>query len=145
MEQDCAAPRGWTRSSSGWLCERFGLHIALNGQEPVRHVNLFEAQAYCMWAGRRLPSEAEWEFAVSNGHAALRWGDLWEWTCTPFEPYPGFEAGPWRDYSAPCFATNQVLRGASFATPERMRWPKFRGFALPDRSQMFVGFRTCAY
>jgi len=145
MAQDCAAPRGWTRSSSGWLCERFGLHIAVNGQEPVRHVNLFEAQAYCVWAGRRLPSEGEWEFAVTNGHAALRWGDLWEWTCTPFEPYPGFEAGPWRDYSVPAFATHQVLRGASFATPERMRWPKFRGFALPDRSQMFVGFRTCAY
>ncbi len=144
MAQDCAAPRGWIRSESGWLCERFGLRIALNSQEPVRHVNLFEAQAYCLWAGRRLPSEAEWEFAVMNGHPAMRWGDLWEWTCTPFESYPGFEAGPWREYSAPSFATHQVLRGASFATPERMRWPKFRGFAFPERSQMFVGFRTCA-
>ena len=144
MAQDCAAPRGWIRSHSGWLCERFGLRIAPNSQEPVRHVNLFEAQAYCQWAARRLPTEAEWEFAVMSGHPALRWGDLWEWTCTPFEPYPGFEAGPWREYSAPSFATHQVLRGASFATPERMRWPKFRSFAFPERSQMFVGFRTCA-
>jgi iron(II)-dependent oxidoreductase len=144
MEQDCAAPRGWIRSASGWLCERFGLRIALNSQEPVRHVNLYEAQAYCMWAGRRLSTEAEWEYAAMSGHPALRWGDLWEWTCTPFEPYPGFEAGPWSEYSSPSFATHQVLRGASFATPERMRWPKFRGFALPERSQMFAGFRTCA-
>jgi len=144
MAQECSAPRDWIRDGKQWRCERFALQVALTGGEPVRHVSLFEAQAYCAWAGRRLPSEAEWEFAAMSGHPALRWGDLWEWTCTPFEPYPGFSADAYREYSQPRFATHQVLRGASFATQHRMRWSKFRNFALPERSQMFVGFRTCA-
>jgi iron(II)-dependent oxidoreductase len=144
MQQDRSAPRGWRRDGKRWRAERFGHLTALLANEPVRHVSLFEAQAYCTWAGRRLPCEAEWEFAVASGHPALRWGDLWEWTCSPFEPYPGFVADAYREYSQPCFATHQVLRGASFATPQRMRSPTFRNFYLPERSDMFVGFRTCA-
>lgn len=143
MAQDRSAPRDWVRDGRRWLCERFGRQIALPVNEPLRHVNLYEAQAYCMWAGRRLPSEAEWEYAALSGHPALRWGDLWEWTCTPFEPYPGFSPDAYREYSEPCFATHQSLRGASFATPLRMRSPKFRNFCLPEREDRFVGFRTC--
>lgn len=145
MRQDRSAPRDWLLSGDRWRCERFGKQIALPNNEPVRHVSLYEAQAYCVWAGRRLPTEAEWEFAASSAHPALRWGDLWEWTCSPFEPYPGFSADAFREYSEPYFMTHQVLRGASFATRLRMRSPKFRNFYLPERNDMFAGFRTCAF
>jgi ergothioneine biosynthesis protein EgtB len=143
MRQERSAPGDWVREGTHWRCLRFGKKLPLAGNEPVRHVSLFEAQAYCIWAKRRLPSEAEWEFAASAGHPALRWGDLWEWTCTPFEPYPDFTPDAYREYSEPCFMTHQAVRGASFATRQRMRSVKHRNFCVPARSDMFIGFRTC--
>jgi gamma-glutamyl hercynylcysteine S-oxide synthase len=144
MKQEHSAPCDWVRGDKHWGCHRFGYLTTLPANEPVRHVCLYEAQAYCAWAGRRLPTEAEWEFAALSGHPALRWGDLWEWTCSPFEPYPGFTAGAYREYSQPNFMTHQVLRGASFATRGRMVSTKFRNFCLPERNDLFAGFRTCA-
>lgn len=142
MRQERSAPLDWIRERREWRSARFGREVAWQLHEPVRHVSLYEAQAYCRWAGRRLPTEAEWEYAAMSGHPAFRWGDLWEWTCSRFEPYPGFVADGM--YSAPYFGTHQVLRGASFATPERTRSVKFRRFLLPERNDVFCGFRTCA-
>jgi ergothioneine biosynthesis protein EgtB len=144
MKQEHSAPRDWERYNGNWRCMRFGRPMALAPQEPVRHVSLFEAQAYCMWAQRRLPTEAEWEYAAVSGHPALRWGDLWEWTCSPFEPYPGFKADAYREYSSPWFHSHQTVRGASFVTRARMRSPKYRNFYLPERNDLLLGFRTCA-
>lgn len=140
-----AAPRYWRQETDGsWRELRFGRSLALAPGAPVRHVSLHEAQAYCSWAGRRLPLEEEWEYAACAGEAYFHWGQLWEWTASPFLPYPGFSADRYREYSAPWFGTRQTLRGASFATPPRLRSPHFRNFYTPERVDIFAGFRTCA-
>lgn len=137
------APRGWRREGGEWLAERFGTLQPLAPDEPVRHVTAHEAEAYCRWAKRRLPTEAEWEnAAVQSAIAPSR--AVWEWTATTFEPYPGFAPDPYAEYSAPWFGTHRSVRGASFATPARLVHPRFRNFYLPERDDIFVGFRTCA-
>ncbi len=132
-------------ASGAVMQTRFGKPMRMLGGQPATHVTWWEADAWARWAGRRLPAEVEWEVAA---HTALRrgwrWGDVWEWTGTTFRGYPGFEAGPWQDYSQPFFGSHKVLRGASFATRARMKHPKFRNFCLPQRDDLFCGFRSCA-
>jgi len=68
-------------------------------------------------------------------------GNVWEWTSTPFSPYPGFEPGPYREYSAPWFGNHRVLRGGCFATHQRLVHNRWRNFYMPDRGDVFAGFR----
>ena len=127
------------------LQTRFGRSLRMLGGQPVMHVSWWEANAWCRWAGRRLPAEVEWEVAAHTAaRRGFKWGDVWEWTGTTFRGYPGFVADPYRDYSQPWFGTHRVLRGASFATRSRMKHPKYRNFFLPERDDIFVGFRSCA-
>jgi iron(II)-dependent oxidoreductase len=145
MGQRAAHPAYWRRDAAGWLERRFDEWLPLAGAQPVIHVNAFEAETYCAWAGRRLPTETEWEFAARAAPPGLAhlFGGVWQWTESAFEPYPGFVADPYAEYSAPWFGDHRVLRGGSFATRARLAHPGFRNFYLPARSDMFVGFRTC--
>ena len=136
------APRHWRQHEGQWQQRDFDRWLPLAPHAPVRHVNAFDAQAYCDWAGRRLPAEAEWECAAAGG--AIAPAGVWEWTASAFEPYPGFSPDRYADYSAPWFGTHRSVRGASFATPAALVHPRFRNFFLPERADIFVGFRTCA-
>ena len=72
-------------------------------------------------------------------------GNVWEWTASDFEPYPGFVADPYMEYSMPWFATpHKVLRGGCWATRSRLLRNTWRNFYLPDRRDVLAGFRTCA-
>jgi iron(II)-dependent oxidoreductase len=71
-------------------------------------------------------------------------GNVWEWTASTFEPYPGFSPDPYKEYSEPWFGTRRVLRGGSFATRSRLIRNNYRNFYTPDRRDVLAGFRTCA-
>jgi iron(II)-dependent oxidoreductase len=176
-------PRHWQRDAGGWAVRRFDALEALTEDAAMVHVNAFEAEAYAAFAGARLPTEAEWEFAARAGLDAAGdrypWGDtparpdaanmdyrfgrplasaslaggdsrsglrqllgnVWEWTASAFLPYPGFEPGPYREYSQPWFGDHRVLRGGSFATRSRLVHNRWRNFYLPDRNDVFAGIR----
>ena len=138
-------PHRWRRKgTSGWEMRWFDQWIPLDPECPAMHLNAFEAQAYCLWAKRRLPKAAEWEHAAQT-QAAFQWGySVWEWTADAFEPYPGFEPGPYREYSQPWFGNHRELRGGAFATHARMHHPRYRNFFQPHRHDVFAGFRTAA-
>jgi ergothioneine biosynthesis protein EgtB len=143
-QTQATAPRYLRRSGNGWQQWRHGRWTDLDPALPACHLTQHEALAWCAWAGRRLPTEAEWEAAALQRPEAFRWGDVWEWTASAFAPYPGFTPHPYRDYSAPWFDGRPVLRGASFATQPRMRWPRYRNYFPAERNDIFAGLRSCA-
>ena len=137
-------PARWRRASDGSIEHRhFDRWTPLPKAQPVVHVNAREAEAFCRWAGRRLPRAAEWEAAAARG---IRWGrTVWEWTADPFAPYTqGFRPGPYATYSAPWFHHQRELRGGSYCTDALVHDARYRNFFLPLRTDVFAGFRTAA-
>lgn len=148
MFQERSVARYWSRQREGgrtvrWHMQRFGSDIVLPLDEPVCHVSLFEAEAWCRWAGRRLPTEDEWEMAATR-NGTFQWGSVREWTGSVFEPYDGFLPGRDDTWSLPYFGVYQAVRGAAWMTPPAFRSACFRGAAEPGADLGWIGFRSCA-
>lgn len=194
-ERELHHPVYWRQHGSSqkpWQVRRFNQWTVLSPLEPVMNISWYEANAYCRWANRRLPSELEWEVAASampseacglgikknkypwgeqlisaeyanldgnllgpvNVNAFSRGdsafgcrqmlGNVWEWTSTTFQPYPGFLPDMYEEYSQPLFGHTKVLRGGSWVTRARVIRNTYRNYYSPDRNDIFAGFRTCA-
>lgn len=159
-------PRYVDQMRQGVLQRRFGRLVRVPGVQPAIHVAWHEADAWCRWAGRRLPGEAEWECAAVQGeNRGFRWGEVREWTAGTLRPYPavgdgadaasssGGATGPaGRGAAAPTRQAStarggvaaRVIRGTSFASPARLRTPTLRDAAPATTDDLFVGFRSCA-
>lgn len=134
-------PLYWERDGDGWVDTSRGRRVPIDPAAPVIHVSWDQADGFARWAGKRLPTEFEWEAARERLDGL---GHGWEWTSSDFLAYPGFQAFPYREYSEVFFGDEyKVLRGGSWATHPRVARPTFRNWDLPQRRQIFAGLR-CA-
>jgi iron(II)-dependent oxidoreductase len=160
----------WERDGEGgWVTTTFGRREPLDPAKPVVHVSWHQADAFSRWAGKRLPTEFEWEAAATGADpdranldllgfgcapagayadapaesgAVQMLGDVWEWTSSDFNGYPGFRAFPYPEYSEVFFGdAYKVLRGGAWATRRDVIRTGFRNWDLPERSQIFSGIR----
>ena len=140
QERSWSAPRYWRDGDREFTLQG---RQPLQGDGPVRHLSWFEADAYARWAGARLPSEAEWEVAASSGLLQGAFGSLWQWTGTPYRPYPGFQAasGAVGEYNGKFMSSQFVLRGSATLTPPGHGRLTYRNFFSPASRWMASGLR----
>jgi iron(II)-dependent oxidoreductase len=140
-ETGAEPPLYWEGDGEEWVDAARGAREPVDPGHPVIHVSWEQADAFARWAGKRLPTEHEWESARPQLDGL---GHGWEWTSSDFLAYPGFAAFPYREYSEVFFGEEyKVLRGGSWATHPRVARPSFRNWDLPQRRQIFAGLR-CA-
>ncbi|HXQ21710.1 MAG TPA: ergothioneine biosynthesis protein EgtB [Candidatus Acidoferrales bacterium] len=160
------APLYWEKHAAGWMIFTLAGMQPLNDAEPVCHISYYEADAFARWAGARLPRETEWEVAAAGAplsgnfvesgrrHPAPAdatppagltqiFGDVWEWTQSPYVAYPGFQplAGAFGEYNAKFMSSQMVLRGGSCASPRSHLRATYRNFFPPAARWQFMGLR----
>ena len=141
------APGYWRKDDGRWTSMTLAGRKAVDPAAPVMHVSYYEADAFARFAGKHLPSEAEWEVAARAGLLADAYGQAWQWTRSAYLPYPGYRAaaGALGEYNGKFMVSQMVLRGSSVATPEGHARPSYRNFFYPPARWQFSGLRLAEF
>jgi len=147
QQEGWVAPGYWRRQDGAWSTMSLAGLVPVDPALPVTHVSYYEADAFARWAGKHLPSEAEWEVAARGGALDAAFGVVWQWTRSAYAPYPGYRPveGALGEYNGKFMVNQMVLRGSSCATPRGHARVSYRNFFYPPARWQFTGVRLAEF